>query len=138
MAKVQVVAAVKAQLSTWSSLAECPLSGENKGRLTPNSGGAFLSVQFPFSSSERITFGSPGSNLYREEGAFRLLVHVERGSGDEQGREWGAELETLFIGKQFDGVETFTPQSAESDDENDNGQYFVYAVAVPYRFDFFG
>jgi hypothetical protein len=138
MAKLAVVAAVEARISSWSSLPLCPLVGENGQSSPPKDGSPYLLLQFPFSDEERTTFGAPGSNVYREEGAFRLLVHVETGSGAEQGRQFADELETLFRGKQFGGVETFAPQSASSDDDNDNGQYFIYAVAVPYRFDFFG
>lgn len=138
MAKLAVVAAVEARVATWSSAGDCPLIDENTGNKPPKDGSPYLLLQFPFSEQERISFGAPGANVYREEGAFRLLVHVETGSGKAVGRQFAEELETLFLGKQFGGVETFAPQSASSDDDNDDGQYFIYAVAVPYRFDFFG
>lgn len=136
MAKLAVVLAVEKILADhWT---RCPIPEANGNGSTPAGGTAFLQVQYPYSTSERITFGAPGANTHREEGAFRILLHVERGSGTLTGLQWADELETLFLSKHFDGVQTFTPSSANSDDSNENGQYYTFAVAVPYRFDFIG
>jgi hypothetical protein len=136
MARSEVVDAVRARLAAnWS---RTPVFDENSEGSTPVDGSNFLQVQFPFSTNERVSFGAPGANTYREEGAFRLLLNVQRGSGGVTGRQWADELAALFRGKHFDGVETFAPDSASSDDANENGNYFTYAVVVPYRFDYIG
>lgn len=136
MAKSEVVKAVTDRLAAqWSRTL---VYDENVDGSTPEDGSPFLQVQFPYCTNERITFGMPGSNVYREEGAFRLLLHVERGSGGDQGREWAGELEALFLGQHFDGVQTFAPNSASSDDANEDGAYYTLAIAVPYRFDYLG
>ena len=136
MARSEVVDAVRDRLTAnWTRTS---VFDENSQGSTPADGSAYLDIQFPFSTNQRITFGAPGNNVYREEGAFRLLLNMQRGTGGDTGREWADELAALFLGKHFDGVETFAPDSASSDDANENGQYFTYAVAVPYRFDYFG
>ena len=136
MARSEVVDAVRSRItSNWT---DAPLYDENSEGSTPADGSAFVQLQFPYSTNERITFGVPGNNVYREEGAFRILIHMPRGSGGNQGREWADELAALFLGKHFDGVETFAPDLASSNDANENGNYFTYAVAVPYRFDYLG
>ncbi|WP_173087368.1 phage tail terminator-like protein [Devosia sp. 1635] len=136
MARLAVVVAVQARLDAlWT---RCTVFDENSQGSTPEDGSPFLQLQFPFADAARISFGVPGANTHREEGAFRLLLNMERGTGGAQGRAWAAELEAMFLNKHFSGVETFVPSSASSDDANENGQYFTYAVAVPYRFDFLG
>lgn len=136
MAQSAVVDAVDARLAAlWN---RCPVVTPNSVGEAPSDGSAFLAVQFPFSTSERISFGDPGNNVYRESGAFRLVLQIERGSGTAVGNQWADELADMFRGKHFDGVETFAPSSASSDDTNDNGNYWVMAIAVPYRFDFLG
>jgi hypothetical protein len=136
MARSEVVDAVRSRItSNWT---DAPLYDENSEGSTPADGSAFIQLQFPYSPSDRISFGNPGNNTYREEGAFRILIHVQRGTGGNQGREWADELAALFLGKHFDGVETFAPETASSDDGNESGNFYTYAVAVPYRFDYLG
>lgn len=136
MAQSVVVNAFADRLDVhWS---KAPVLDENSVGSTPADGSPYLLLQFPFSTSARITFGAPGANVYREEGAARLVLHVERGQGAIEGRSWADELATLFRDKHFDGVETLAPTSASSDDSNEDGNYYVLAIAVPYRFDFLG
>lgn len=136
MARSEVVNAFADRLAAhWSRV---PVIEENSVGSAPRNGSPYLLLQFPFSASDRITFGAPGANVYREEGAARLVLHIQRGRGADDGRLWADELGTLFRGKHFDGVETFAPSSAASDDANENGNYYVLAIAVPYRFDFLG
>lgn len=137
MAQAAVVAAVHARLDAeWGG--PDVVEDDNSQGETPADGSPYLTVQFPFSNSERITFGTPGSNVHREEGAFRVLVHGQRGKGAAQIRLWADQAASLFRDKHFEGVQTFSPSSASTDDSNENGMYFVMAVAVPYRFDFLG
>lgn len=136
MARSEVVNAVRDRLTAhWTRTG---VFDENSEGSTPADGSHYLDVQFPYSTNERITFGDPGNNVYREEGGFRLLLNMPRGSGGDTGRQWADELAALFRGKHFDGVETFAPDTASSDDANENGNYFTYAVVVPYRFDYLG
>lgn len=123
----------------WGFSSECPVvDDDNRVGQTPEDGAPYLTVQFPFSTTDRISFGTPGANTHREDGAARLVVHGRRGAGTVDARLWADALSELFRDKQFDGVKTFSPSSASTDDSNENGMYFVLAVVVPYHFDFLG
>ncbi|HZY67758.1 MAG TPA: phage tail terminator-like protein, partial [Devosia sp.] len=94
MARSEVVTAVRNRLeANWT---HTDVFDENSEGSTPADGSPYLDVQFPFSTNERVTFGDPGNNVYREEGAFRLLLNVQRGSGGNTGRQWADELAALF------------------------------------------
>lgn len=43
---------------------------------TPADGSAFAEISFPFATEERVSFGSPGGNVYRETGAFVFALRV--------------------------------------------------------------
>ena len=131
-----VATAVESRLATlWD---RCEVRGLNADTSTPAEGGAFLVVQYPVVSSAQITFGTPGSNVWRDEGAFRLALYIRRGDGTDVGLQWIDELSALFRGKFFDGVRTFAPSPSVIDDRNDEDGYFLLATAVPFEHDFFG
>lgn len=136
MAHLSVVQAVEARLQ--ANFTHCPIRLENSFSETPDDAGAFLLLDFPFSRSRQVTIGSPGSNRYEEEGAFRVLLSIPSGVGTHEGRGWLDEISTLFRGKLFDGVRTYSPQSAPTDDRNDAAAYFRLAISVPYDFSLFG
>lgn len=136
MARSEVVLTVRNFLAeNWR---ECPIEEENKGFTTPKDGSPFIMVQYPYSTSERITFGAPGANTYRETGAFLITVNVGRGHGTDQGREWADRLADLFRGKAFGHLRIQAPDSAPTDNRNETGNYFRLSFAVPYRFDYPG
>ena len=135
MASKAVVAAVKARAATW---AKATIVGPNEVAETPEDGSPFVRIDYPLADSRALTFGAPGANIYREEGVFRLIIHVPRFGGLDGGLEWADELASLFRGKEFDGVQTFAPSPPATDNDNENGMYFVLAVAVPDQFDLIG
>jgi len=144
MAMQQVVAAVEARLAVgWT---RCPVRGfaDDNGD-TPDDASAFLVVQYPVAMSDQITIGAPGNNIFREDGAFRLVLAVPRTvEGRMQALEWTDELSAMFRGKQFGasagfmGVTTFAPTSPAIDDDTDNGNYLLLSIAVPYQADLVG
>lgn len=136
MAQAAVVAAVLARLT--SGFSRCPIAGINLEGDTPADGSPFLDVEFPVANEQLITIGSPGSNVYRETGAIRFVLLIQRGQGVTQGLGWADELRTLFRGVQFATVNTWAPTSPVLDDSNDNGSYWKLTFAVPYYFDFLG
>lgn len=136
MALKAVVDAVEFRLAANWIL--CPVIGANGQGETPDDGSAFLVVQYPVANASQTSIGSPGSNAFREEGAFRIVINVPRGDGLSTGLTWADTLAGLFRSKSFAGVVTFAPTSPAIDDRNDDGLYFVLSFAVPYQADLFG
>jgi hypothetical protein len=132
MAHHSVVQAVEARLA--AGFTACPIFVENDASETPADGSAFGVLQFPYSRSEQASIGDPGGNWYREEGGFRIVLAVERGAGTLIGRQWLEEVASLFRGKSFDGVRTYAPGSASTDDNSEDGVFFRLSIAIPYDF----
>ena len=103
----------------------CPLVPDGDPNAGSN-GGAFLVLQFPFSTSAQTTIGAPDENVYREEGGARFVLSVPR------------RFQAIADGKEFDGVRTWAPTSPFSDDTNDTGSFYVLTVVVPYSWDLIG
>lgn len=137
MALSAVSAAVEARLAAhWD---RCPVRGPNAADGdTPLEERPFIEVQYPVSNASQITFGTPGANVFRDEGAIRLVLNVVRGKGVGEGLLWIDQLAALFRGKTFDGVQTFAPSQPAIDDRNDNGRYFLLSFSVPYQHDTLG
>lgn len=136
MARFEVVQTVRDFLeANWT---ECLVVKENTGFEAPKNGAPFVMVQFPHATSQRITFGAPGNNTYRETGAFVVTVNIGRGSGVDLGRQWADRLADLFRGKTFGHLRIQAPNSPPTDDRNEAGNYFQLSFAVPYRFDYRG
>lgn len=135
MSSASVMSAVAARLAAnWT---HTPVIGPNIGGTVPADGSAFLALTFPVSDEAMISAGSPGSNVYREDGAFRLVLSVPVGLGLDPYLAWIDELRTLFRAATFDGVLTWEAPPAAIDDEADAGGYLRLSVAIPYQFDIF-
>lgn len=139
MAKLAVVTAVEARLAAAWTL--CPiiggLSDDDRPASTDGTVTPFIAIQYPVANAEQLTLGAPGANFWREEGAFRIVIHVARGAG-ATGLAWADEVAALYRGKNFDGVQTFAPSSPAIDDRNDDGLYLRLSFAVPYWHDYVG
>lgn len=136
-----VVDAVEARLGlSWiaSDGSVLPSFGINSTGQTPGDGSPFIETQYPIANGSQITIGSPGTNIWREEGAIRFVLNIQRQGGVAQGLAWADELATLFRGKQFGGVTTWAPSSPVLDNSNDAGNYWTLAFVVPYFFDLTG
>lgn len=126
MASKHVEDAVEAYLvANWD---RCPILTENAPkRAAPADGSAFLRLQFPAASTERVTLDPP---VYREEGGFRIVINVESGVGTTKIRDWGEEIAALFRDATFGGVHCLAPTEPFTDDESDRGNYFAGAMVV--------
>lgn len=136
MAQAAVVAAVAARLA--ANFTRCPVVGINTQGDTDPAGKPFLAIEYPVANENQITIGAPGANVFRETGAIRFVLSIERANGIDQGMGWADELRALFRGKQFASVNTWAPSSPVLDDNNDSGTYWRLTFAVPYYFDFVG
>lgn len=133
MAHPSVIAAVAARLASgWS---HCVVADVDNAAATPPAV-PFLAAEFPVANENQITIGAPGANVFRETGAIRLVLAVDKGSGGAEWRQWMEDLRGLFRGTQFGGVSTWAPSSPVLDDRNQDGGFYKLSIAVPYYFDF--
>lgn len=134
MASKPVVDAIEGRLGNpWNGT--LPVFGRNTLGDPPTDGTDHLVVQYPLAGEDVASLGDPGNNLHREEGAFRLVLHAQRGVGLHQALSWMEDLRALFRSKEFDGVITYAPSPAVEDDRNENGSYYVLSSSVPYEYD---
>lgn len=137
MARQSVIDAVTARLKANFTL--CPILDQDTASQPPADGSPFMTLQFPVANEEQITIGAPGNNVWRESGAFRLVISVRNGDPLSQANTWLDQARALFRGKQFAGVTTFAPSpSVEADQQFVIGGGRVeLSSAVPYQSDLF-
>ncbi len=136
MARSVVVDKVEEVLA-GAGLAGVTIYGENSEGVTPSDGSPYIVVQYPYCNSQQISIGSPGDNLWRDEGTIRIVIHVMRNAGATQGRAWADQIADLFRGKDFTVLQTQAPSAAVSDDRSSDGPYYVLAFVIPYRHDYY-
>lgn len=135
MASKEVVDAVKARLAGWTDL---PIVHPNETQEPPADATSYVRVDYPVARSGQKSIGAPGANIWREEGVFRLVIHSQSGVDIDAGLIIARSLSALFRGKNFDGVQTFAPSPPATNDDSENGNYYILAVAVPYQYDLIG
>ncbi|WP_170149519.1 phage tail terminator-like protein [Rhodoplanes roseus] len=124
-----MIDAVLARLGeTWDGISVVPPNITDEA---PADASPYIAVQFPASNVERMPVTD---RLYREEGGFRLVLHMARGAGHADVTTKADALAALFRDTAFAGVETFVPSTPYIDDES--GNYVRAAVVVPYRYQF--
>jgi hypothetical protein len=129
MARLEVVTAVTKRLQ--DSFADCPVYSSNIETDVPSDAGMFVVVQYPVANVEQMDLQA---KTYREEGTVRFVVNAQRGFGVEAGIGLADKLASIFRGKKFDGVQTFSSTSPVINDQNDDGLYYTLSVSVPYHF----
>ncbi|TDR89108.1 phage tail terminator-like protein [Enterovirga rhinocerotis] len=136
MARKAVVDAVAGHLAAnWT---RCPIIGPNETGDADPAGGPFLSVEYPVATESQISTGAPGANIWREEGVFRLLLHVERNAGVDLILTWADELAALFRGRRLaEHIQCWAVMSPRLDDDSDERGYYQSVIAVGYEADLF-
>lgn len=129
MAHRDVEIAVEARLRAGTTL---PVFVENVMAEAPADGSEFIVLQFPVASVERWPISQ---RVYREEGAFRLVLHVPTGTGTDRIRELGEELASIFCDQTFSGVRCRVAGPPFVDDSPD-GPLIWASIVVPYDFTF--
>ncbi len=135
MAGKTIEDAVKARLSAnWTATAIVDDDTTGSG---PGDGSPYVTVQYPVGQENQITVGAPGNNVFRETGAFRILLSTSTGVGKDQALIWMDQLRALFRSKQFSGVTTFAPSPGVEIPANYQAGRYVMSCAVPYQADTF-
>jgi hypothetical protein len=135
MARQAVVDAVTTYLKANFTL--CTILDQDQAAQPPADGSTFLTLQFPVANEQQITIGAPGNNVWREAGAFRLVMSVRIGDPLSLPNSWLDQARALFRGKQFSGVTTYAPSPAvEGDPQFAGGTRVELTSAVPYQSDF--
>jgi hypothetical protein len=130
MPSAAVDAAFHARLTANWSL--CPVVTVNLQTEVPESEDAFLVVQYPIQDGSQPGLG----RRYFEEGAARFVLNVKVGTGLD-GLAMADTLASLFRDRWIaDGLQTFAPSAPMITDVNDEGNWFVFSVIVPYRYQF--
>jgi uncharacterized protein DUF4128 len=136
MAQQAVVDAVAAQLqSGWTTTA---VVLPNQQGEPPSDGGAYIALQFPTARETFVGMAAVGSRTVREDGTFRIVVAVPRGSGVDTGLGYCGTLAALFRFQTFGGVVCYEATSPPTDNNADDlGGYWVLSFSVRYQYDFF-
>lgn len=135
MAGKVVVDAVTARLKANWTL--CLVVDDDTTGQGPGDGSAYVTLEFPVAVENQITIGSPGANVFRESGAFRIKLVTPTGIGLSQPTDWIDQLRAIFRGKQFSGVTTYAPSPGVIDNSNYQAGKFVISTACPYFIDIF-
>lgn len=119
-----------------------PIHFPNVAGAVPNDGSPLLIVTYPVANETMLTVGAPGANVWREEGAVRVVLSLPVGMGlTQDGVSWPARLDDLraaLRGKIFDGVVTFEATPPATNDQSDRGAYFDLSSALAYQIDITG
>lgn len=138
MAAKGVVDRVAAVLgTTWTATDGniLPVFVVNYQSAAPSDGGPFIEATFPVANPGGGSFGSPGSNLWREDGAFIIVINEKKSIASDRVMQWAEEIGALFRGKSFGLLETL---DATINDWGPKANYYQLAVVVQYRFDKIG
>ena len=144
MASKAVSDAIEARIgSTWTGadgIVLRVLALNSNADARPADGSPFIEVTYPVSNEQWLTIGSPGSNTFKEEGAFRVILNESRAVGLARASTWIDELRTLYRGVSLlsGALQCFEAPPAAINDANDLGNYYQFSFAVPYRYFFQG
>lgn len=135
MAGKVVVDAVAARLAAnWTI---CTIIDDNTSGQGTGDGSPYVTIEYPVAVENQISYGAPGNNVFRESGAFRIVLSCPTGSGLPQPLDWIDQLRAIFRGKQFSGVTTYAPSPAAIDNSNYVGGRFLISFSTPYYADIF-
>lgn len=135
MAGKAVVDAVSAMLAAnWSTTAiiDDDSSGQGTGDGSP-----YVTIEYPVSVENQITIGAPGNNVFRESGAFRIVLVSPTGTGLNQPLAWIDQIRAIFRSVHFNNITTFAPSPGVIDNSDYAGGKFIVSSSVPYIYNFY-
>jgi Bacteriophage related domain of unknown function len=115
--------------SNWTATPVIPYDTQPE---PPSDVEGFVVVQYPVVNGVRPGLG----RTFWEEGVIRIILNVVRGIGSAQALTWSGELAYMFRAVKFDGVETFMPDGPVIDDTIEEGNWVMYSISIPYRYEF--
>ena len=119
-----------------------PIHFPNVAGAVPNDGSPLLIVTYPVANETMLTVGAPGANVWREEGAVRVVLSLPIGMGlTQDGVSWPERIDALraaLRGKVFGGVVTYEATPPATNDQSDRGAYFDLSSALAYQIDITG
>lgn len=131
-----VADAVEAKIgSSWTSADGnvLPVRLLNEQGDPPADGSPFIVIEYPVRNETQQSLGSPGSNYFKEEGVFRIVVNERRTFGTTRVRSWVDELRTLFRGQNLSTtVQCFEASGPAITEANDLGNYWQMSFVVRY------
>lgn len=136
MAHPLVIKAVSDRLAAGFVEPDCPIVGINERPGADRSRTAFVTLQFPYSTSAPATLGAPGGQWWMEEGAFRFVISMPKGEGLGRGPEWAERIAALFRGQEIDDLVCMASGSATINEDNETQAFFRLSFAIPYEFHF--
>jgi uncharacterized protein DUF4128 len=119
-------------IANWTA---CPVIPYDTIAEPPADVPAFLVQQYPVVQGSRSVL----QRHFVEDGIYRLVLNVRRGIGLAQGLTWTDELHLLFNSIRFvenAQLETFVPDGPIVDDNSEEGDWIVYSLLIPYRYQY--
>lgn len=136
MAHPFVIKAVSDRLAAGFIEPDCPIVGINERPGADRSRTAFVTLQFPYSTSAPATLGAPSGQWWMEEGSFRFVISMPKGEGLGRGPEWAERIASLYRGEELGDLVCLTASSPSIDDHNDGEAFFRLSFTVTYEFQF--
>ena len=141
MASNTPAAAIEARLAAnWTTT---PVFLADEINDPPEPPSPFVVLEFPGGFSRQYTIGSPGSNVWLEEGAFMIHVMVPVGIDPGSGLPWrkvarnyAETIAQIFRGQTFaTSVICYAPLPPQ-ESERANGNYWGVSFGVPFHYQF--
>lgn len=127
MAKKTLQDAVYARLV--ANFSSATILKKNEDVLPPETATPWVRLDFPVSATEPQSL----AHTNMETGSFRVVVATEILSGEDDSLTLCEAVAAVYARQKFSGVTCYVPRI---NDGYDNGDYYMRAVIVPYRYEF--
>ncbi len=134
MPSAAVEAAFRGRLEANWNIADGVIIGSNEAMVAPSDGSPFLIIQYPIVQNIRPVL----TRKRFEEGAARIVYNAQVSSGLPGPLAKADAIAAAFRGDRLivSGVQMFEPSPPIINDDNEEGNYFEFAVIIPYRYQF--
>lgn len=137
MASSTAYNAIKSQLTSQMGGDYPVYDWEEAEGLLSQSGGAFLALEEDFSDEERMSFGTPGQNIFRETGTFRIHVFSPAKNGLVPCRLIGESAREALREKDLTGGVVTGEAEPPTPGPVNNGRWTSAMIVVNYSLDLF-